>query len=151
MILLSEYHASSIRLWRVVLLRSGIWLSPSDIRCASFEANRISLWGEAEQYHCPKGNITLCEAKNITHKNAEKREFYGIVLLYYSLFFCIASFAFVKQIHRAMPIPLLKFSEKDYTHFVRGVFLYKLNLNCVTSPRNCAIAYVICYRRDHSK
>ena len=42
-ILLSEYHASSIRLWRVVLLRSGIRLSPSDIRYASFMANRISL------------------------------------------------------------------------------------------------------------
>ena len=28
-----------------------------------------------------------------------------------------AIFAFVKQIHRAMPIPLLKFSDKDYTHY----------------------------------
>ena len=35
----------------------------------------------------------------------------------------IASFAFVKQIHRAMPIPLLKFSDKDYTHFGAADFL----------------------------
>ena len=39
-------------------------------------------------YYCEAkpNNITLCEAKNITHKNAEKRELYGIVLPYYSLF-----------------------------------------------------------------
>ena len=35
-ILLTEYHASSIRLWRAILLCS-------DIRFASFRANRISL------------------------------------------------------------------------------------------------------------
>jgi len=40
-ILLTEYHASSIRLWRVILLRSDIRLTPSDIRFASFKANRI--------------------------------------------------------------------------------------------------------------
>ena len=34
-ILLTEYHASSIRLWRVILLRSDIRLTPSDIRYAS--------------------------------------------------------------------------------------------------------------------
>ena len=34
-ILLSEYHASSIRLRRVVLLRSDIRLTPSGIRYAS--------------------------------------------------------------------------------------------------------------------
>jgi len=42
-ILLSEYHASSIRLRRVILLRSDIWLTPSGIRFTSFRANRISL------------------------------------------------------------------------------------------------------------
>ena len=42
-ILLTEYHASFIRLWRVVLLRSDIRLSPSGIRYASLEANKISL------------------------------------------------------------------------------------------------------------
>ena len=35
-ILLAEYHANSIRLWRVILLRSDIRLTPSDIRRASF-------------------------------------------------------------------------------------------------------------------
>ena len=42
-ILLSEYHASSIRPWRVILLRSDIRLMPSGIRFASLWANRISL------------------------------------------------------------------------------------------------------------
>ena len=42
-ILLTEYHASFIRLRRVILLRSGIRLMPSDIRYASFMANKISL------------------------------------------------------------------------------------------------------------
>jgi len=42
-ILLTEYHAGFIRLRRVVLLRSDIRLTPSDIRCASFVANKISL------------------------------------------------------------------------------------------------------------
>ena len=35
----------------------------------------------------------------------------------------IASFAFVKQIPRAMPIPLLKFSDKDYTRLCVCSFL----------------------------
>ena len=43
MILLTEYHANSIRLRRVILLRSDIRLTTSDIRFASFMANRISL------------------------------------------------------------------------------------------------------------
>ena len=42
-ILQAEYHASFIRLLRVVLLRSDIRLAPSDIRYASFVANKISL------------------------------------------------------------------------------------------------------------
>ncbi len=42
-ILLTEYHSGSIRLRRVILLRSVIRLTPSDIRFASLEANRISL------------------------------------------------------------------------------------------------------------
>ena len=42
-ILLTEYHASFIRLRRVLLLRSGIRLTPSGIRYASFRANKISL------------------------------------------------------------------------------------------------------------
>ena len=43
MILLTEYHANSIRLRRVLLLRSDIRLMPSDICFASLWANRISL------------------------------------------------------------------------------------------------------------
>ena len=42
-ILLTEYHASVIRLRRVLLLRSDIRLTTSDIRYASFMANKISL------------------------------------------------------------------------------------------------------------
>ena len=42
-ILLTESHASFIRLRQVVLLRSDIRLTPSDIRYASFVANKISL------------------------------------------------------------------------------------------------------------
>ena len=101
-ILLSEYHASSIRLpasciatqWYSAIAE---WYSPlTTWALRAFMANRISLWGEAEQYHCLKGNITLCKTKNITHKNAEKRELYGIVLPHYSLFCFFASSAFVR-------------------------------------------------------
>ena len=42
-ILQTEYHANSIRLRRVLLLRSDIRLAPSGIRFASFRANRIPL------------------------------------------------------------------------------------------------------------
>ena len=47
-ILLTEYHASSIRLWRVLLLRSDIRLAPSDIRGSRSE--RRELLGRIE-YH----------------------------------------------------------------------------------------------------
>ena len=76
-ILLTEYHANSIRLRRVLLLRSYIRLMPSDIRFASFRQI---------EYHCKampcnitsrKGNITLCEAKNITLYEQKKREYFG--------------------------------------------------------------------------
>ena len=51
-ILLTEYHASFIRLRRVLLLRSDIRFTTSDIRFASLGANKISLK--------PKGfNITV--------------------------------------------------------------------------------------------
>ena len=49
---------SYIRLRRVLLLRSGIRLSPSDIRYASLGANIISLR--------PSGAISLLRSKNIT-------------------------------------------------------------------------------------
>ena len=54
MILLTEYHASFIRLRRVVLLRSDIRLTPSDICFASF----------GSEYHCEAkpNNITIAAA-----------------------------------------------------------------------------------------
>ena len=33
-----------------------------------------------------------------------------------TIFFFIASFAFVKQMHRAMPLPHYTFSDKENTH-----------------------------------
>ena len=55
---------NSIRLWRVVLLRSDIRLTPSDIRYASFVANKISLK--------PQGfNITISISDNITPTKSE--------------------------------------------------------------------------------
>ena len=41
-------------------------------------------------------------------------------------FVFIASFAFVIQMHRAMPIPLFYFSDKDITHFLRCYFFARL-------------------------
>ena len=97
MILLTEYHASSIRLWRVILLRSDIRLTPSGICYASLGANRISLCGIAEQYHCPKGNITLYEVKNITHKKQKRESFTELHFRITLSSFFIAGFAFVIQ------------------------------------------------------
>ena len=34
-----------------------------------------------------------------------------------------ASFAFVKQMHRAIPIPYYKFSDKNIAHFLLRFFL----------------------------
>ena len=58
------YHANSVR---------------------SLQANRISLWGIAEQYHCPKGNITLCKSKEY-HLSKQKRESFAKLLPHNSLF-----------------------------------------------------------------
>ena len=65
-ILLSEYHASSIRLWRVILLRSDIRLAPSDIRFASFRANRISLEPQGFNITIALAIIPLRRSRNIT-------------------------------------------------------------------------------------
>ena len=57
----------------------------------------------------------------------------------------IASFAFVKQIHRAMPMPLLKFSDKDYTLSLLGLLIL-VQFCCsalsllLTSTTNCTEA-----------
>ena len=72
-ILLAEYHANSIRLWRVLLLRCDIRLTPSDIRCASFRANRISLKPQGFNITIAIAIISLfAKAKNIT--KSRKRE-----------------------------------------------------------------------------
>ena len=66
-ILLTEYHASFIRLWRVILLRSDIRLTPSGIRYASFRANKISLKPQGFNIAVAIAIISLfAKAKNIT-------------------------------------------------------------------------------------
>ena len=53
----------------------------------------------------------------------QKRESFTELYFRITLSFAfIASFAFVKQIHRAMPIPLLNFSAKDNTRSSFSVF-----------------------------
>ena len=92
-ILLTEYHASSIRLRRVLLLRSDIRLSPS----ASLAAGELfaSQVLRRIEYHCDAkpNNITARRAISLfaqqrislTYK-AEKRELHGNLFLRYSLF-----------------------------------------------------------------
>ena len=111
-ILLTEYHANSIRLWRVLLLRSDIRLAPSGIRYASLEANRISLKPWASISLLRSKNITLCASKEYHLSKAEKREFYGSLFPHYSLFcfICIANAVGL------CPIPLFKFSDTDNIH-----------------------------------
>ena len=80
MILLSEYHAGSIRLWRVILLRSDIRLAPSGIRFASFMANRIPLQPQGYNITIAVAIISLfAKAKNITKKAEKERELHGIL------------------------------------------------------------------------
>ena len=86
-ILLSEYHASSIRLWQVILLRSDIRLAPSGIRFASFRANRIPLKPQGFNITIAVAIISLfAKAKNITKKAEKERELHGILLPKHSLF-----------------------------------------------------------------
>ena len=60
------YHASSIRLWRVILLRSDIRLAPSGIRFASFKANRISLKPQGFNITIAIAIISLRRSRNIS-------------------------------------------------------------------------------------
>ena len=79
-ILLTEYHASSIRLWRVILLRSDIRLAPSGIRFASLKAKRISLKPQGFNITIAVAIISLfAKAKNITKKAEKERELHGIL------------------------------------------------------------------------
>ena len=66
MIILTEYHASSIRLRRVILLRSDIRLMPSGIRFASLWANRISLKPQGFNITIASAIISLRRSRNIT-------------------------------------------------------------------------------------
>ena len=138
MILLTEYHASSIRLRRVILLRSDIRLMPSDIRCASCEANRISLKPQGFNITIAIAIISLfAKAKNIT--KSRKRESKAVFLsALFSLYVFIAqvSHLFNKCIGLC-PYPYYKFSDKDITHYDIWVFWgwhpnWMHNMCCVT-------------------
>ena len=90
MILLSEYHASSIRLWRVILLRSDIRLAPSGIRFASFRANRIPLKPQGFNITIAVAIISLfAKAKNITKKAEKERASRNFVTALLSLLFLL--------------------------------------------------------------
>ena len=64
-ILLTEYHASFIRLRRVLLLRSDIRLATSGIRYASFMANKISLKPQGFNITIATAIISLRRSRNI--------------------------------------------------------------------------------------
>ena len=98
-ILLTEYHASSIRLWRVLLLRSVIRLTPSDICFASLWANRISLKPQGfnitffRKYLATgevfsKENITLTLVSISLNRQKERED----SLIYESSLFCLCGF-----------------------------------------------------------
>ena len=94
MILLTEYHASFIRLRRVVLLRSDLRLTPSDIRYASLMANRISRKPQGFNITGRRAISLFAKAKNITKKAEKERASRNLVTALLSSVF-IASFAFV--------------------------------------------------------
>ena len=128
MILLTEYHASSIRLRRVILLRSDIRLLPSDICFASFKANRITLWGEAEQYHCSKGNITLYEVKNITYKKRKRESFTELYFrITLSSVFCRKFHICITNAVRLCPYPYSN-SPIRTTPILRWCFVFMVHL-----------------------
>ena len=96
MILLSEYHASSIRLWRVILLRSDIRLAPSGIRGSRserrelLEANRIPLKPQGFNITIAVAIISLfAKAKNITKKAEKERASRDFVTALLSLLFLL--------------------------------------------------------------
>ena len=94
------------------------------------------------EYHCEAkpNNITARRAISLFAKQRislikmQKRE--SFTELYFRITLSsvfIASFAFVKQIHQDMPIPLLKFSDKDYIHW-REVFCVSNRLLAGSEP-----------------
>ena len=89
-ILLSEYHASFIRLRRVLLLCSDIRLTPSGIRFASFRANRIPLKPQGFNITIAAAIISLfAKAKNITKKAEKERASRNFVTALLSLLFLL--------------------------------------------------------------
>ena len=126
-ILLSEYHASSIRLWRVILLRSDIRLTPSVIRFASFRANRIPLKPQGFNITIAVAIISLfAKAKNITKKAEKERASRNFASEALSLLFLLqVSHLFYKCIGLC-PYPYF-ISPLRTSHICRETFLYHIS------------------------
>ena len=130
----AEYHASSIRLRRVLLLRSVIRLTPSDICFAS-------LW-RMEYHWSRKALISLSQGENITltivsislNKQKERED----SLIYESSLFCLCGFGLPPKCICAYKCDagsylvltwierIFKSSAKDITLFLAVIFI-KLN------------------------
>ena len=81
---------SYIRLWRVILLRSDICLATSDIRFASFMANRIPRKPQGFHITIAVAIISLfAKAKNITKKAEKERAYRNFVTALLSLLFLL--------------------------------------------------------------
>ena len=141
MILLPEYHANSIRLRRVLLLRSDIRLMPSDICFASFWANRISLKPQGfnitvavRQYH------SLRQQRISLLYQQKKREHFRYKTNLFSLSACNMGLSLVhlrltSQMRCSHFAESVKFSAKDITLFVGAVFIYHFNNYIIKKKR----------------
>ena len=139
-ILLSEYHASSIRLWRVILLRSDIRLAPSGIRFASFRANRIPLKPQGFNITIAVAIISLfAKAKNITKKAEKERASRNFVTALLSLMFLLqVSHLFYKCIG-LRPYPyLISPLRTSRILFVLLFCVLLWKVSCVT-PYRCTV------------
>ena len=100
MILLTEYHASSIRLRRVILLRSDIRLTPSDICFASLWANRISLESQGFNITFAKRKYHADDSQHITKqvKKEKTREYtnllFSVVRGFALLYKCVCTYKY---------------------------------------------------------
>ena len=139
MILQAEYHASSICLRRVLLLRSVIRLTPSDICFASLWANRISLKPQgfnitffwkylATGEVFSKENITLTIVSISLNRQKERED----SLIYESSLFCCSvglGYCPTEFVHTNAMLVLnrnrydYKFSDKNNNYF-RTCFLF---------------------------
>ena len=130
-ILQTEYHANSIRLRRVLLLRSYIRLVPSDIRFASFRANRISLQGFALQYHFLSGKYYSSRQRRISLLilTEKERTFGSYETDLFSLSACnmglgLAHLRLTSQMRCSHLAVLIKFSAKNITRLERIFVAY---------------------------